>query len=279
MLEASAVNRSRVETRTTGFGPAEIQLFSGAGDIDWSVDRSKLDTFDEILGVTPPNIQKLWMPRPTEANGELAPQGDFSPLFDGHEHPIIMGNCDADGCIVRHGDAFGLLSADCATLVAYADDMVIAAHAGRDSVMDRTVIAGGDPSRDYSGILESIVVEFLDAGYRPQDVHLGIFGGIQSNFLHDPTHPEYGEYNRGLIHYAKQFEGALINEEIGDINMNALIRAKATQIYGINPDKIIDDGVDSGSDRDAHGNLLWASHRHAKNGHRERNFILVRHTQ
>jgi len=266
---AQEVVLSRAANRMIGFGPTTVYFHGVSDETSWNINRKNPETFDPIEGVVPYGIRRVWMPIPSQANGVITKLWQMRPQFEATGRVEFMGKVNADGCPIPTGEAFAVCSADCATVVAYSKDhlVTLAAHAGRDSVLERSFIKTGNACRQNLGVLHSIVAAMWALGYDPREVFLGVFGGIRTNFLHPPDHAEYGGFNRRLISFCKRIDGAVLDDQTGDIDMYAVIAGVAVRI-GILEKHIFFDDVDTGSDVDEHGNPLWASHRHGKPGMR-----------
>lgn len=241
----------------------------------WSLDCTNPESIQPIVRELPKGVTRLWAPIPTHATGHVAPTQAFSAectIADVR----VMGKVHADGCVIPKGDAFAVLSADCHTLVAYDTDntVLIAAHAARDSVLDRKLIENRLGSRTPPGIVDAVMDEMRERNISPEDVHMHLVCGIRSGFSHLPHHRKYGAYNRALIAFARQFD-AVVDEEDGAIDMVQLITGYAHSSYGVPRRNVSCDGIDTATDTDDNGKPLWASHRHGAPG--ERNLVIVHH--
>jgi len=283
MSLALSHNFVRGKPDITKFGPTTVYTHGIGPNINWKLDRKSPNAFRNIVDVLPKNIDGLWMPIPTKANAKIAHMFDFE-FEDWTMHSkeesdtAVFGKCFADGTFFSDDHVFGMTTADCPVIVLYDNETgtVGAAHAGRDSVLDRYFIEteGKNSGREVFGIVNAMV-EMAHSLYRVslENLCLGIFGGMRTNFHHDPHHFSYGSYNRKLVEYCGQFEGAVLDKGTGKIDMYAVIRGIAINL-GVSSENIHFDSVDTGSQVDGNGEPLWASHRLRPGA---RNLVLVHH--
>lgn len=248
-----------------GFGPARIAVHGIAGTVEnWRMTRSDPSTFQNIVRASPKHVTQLRMPIPSKANALIARKSDFARPFCVEDKEVI-GGVYADGCFIHPHQAFGIVSADCATIVIHdgSGEFLIAAHAGRDSVIDREAILTGVPSREHFGVVHTVVSCAKEIGIRVRSLHLGVFGGIRSNFLHNPQHSVHGPFNQAFIKWCRNAEGAVRNSRTGDIDMYCVIQSVAVQL-GIPRSNIAFDDIDTGNGEVCGVTPRWASHRHGR---------------
>ena len=188
-----------------------------------------------------------------------------------HGIPLRTG-AFADGIVLPRNTASFHPSGDCPTIIAKDErnGVVITAHAGRDSLVDRGAIEGRRP-RQWQSVVDSICARMKEISA----VHVAIVCGIgPSFFCHSWDHPKHGSRNRRLIHYIVHRWGTdciLGHPAEGRINLTTLIR-KQFATHGISPDNIAADGVDTYADTGEDGQPLFYSHHR---GDEERNGVLV----
>jgi len=256
------------------FGSATVAVHGIAGEVtNWKMDRDDPESFQHIADVTPDDIKTIRMPVPTKANAIIAEHTDFTRTIDAPRGVKVLDGIEADGCCIPPEHAFGIVSADCATIVVHNNArLLIAAHAGRDSVVDRDFVSGKPTQRHHFGVVHSAISMASQAGIPLGNLCLGVFGGIRTRLYHDPQHPVYGEFNRKLIAYCSDFPGAVLNDNTGEIDMYAVIRGIAIRL-GIPRGQIAFDDIDTGAGEMIDDKPRWASHRHGTKG--TRNFMLV----
>src|SRR3989344_558150 len=107
--------------------------------------------------------------------------------------------CPADGVFLQPNEAFVMSGAGCPFIIATADEHMIVAHAGRDSLVERNAVLGR-PSRRHVSIVYAIIEEFLKKGEQLNEIVMCMLFSIPTGlFDHHPMHSEYGAYNRALV--------------------------------------------------------------------------------
>ena len=97
------------------------------------------------------------------------------------------------------GETFVMSGGGCPIIVAIGDGEVIAAHASRDSMIDRTRVMTGSQSRQHESVLHAIVREFKDWDISPSQVHVHVYFSVPAAaFTHDFSDAAYGAFNRAL---------------------------------------------------------------------------------
>lgn len=113
----------------------------------------------------------------------------------------------ADGVFLKPGQSFVMSAAGCMAVVAagVAEDgssHLIAAHASRDSMLDRRLIEDERPSRKHESVVEAIVEAMRKRNVSPDAIVIrGYFSLPRKCFEHPFEHPEYGEYNLKMAAY------------------------------------------------------------------------------
>lgn len=277
-MKGTALSQGTTGTTNPSFrtrlnGPALVQVHGVGAGHNWKLDRSDPESFRKIARVLPEKVQRVWMPIPTNATGEIAP----ASMFD-VEHAVngitFLGKCEADGCFVPKGEAFCLTSADCPVVVAYdrQQTVLFALHAARDSLIDRRFMEHGIRGRKHPGILHALISEMQRYHVATSDVFLSVICGIRSGFTHPVDHETHGEYNRKLLRLCRLYEGA-VDEKTGSIDMYALVRGIAVENLGIPGENVLFDNIDTATDQ-CEGEFLWAS---ARRDPSQRNLVVVHH--
>ncbi len=231
------------------------------------IDRKNFDTFRPIAAKLPKWVKHLYMPKPTQFNAKVVEPPDFWESFNVGRVKVHQGVL-ADGCIIPPKSAFAVTSADCPTIVAYGNDInghlqVVAAHAGRDSLVKGTDIM----SMSDKSVVANAVGKLTSAGVPAKKVHMHIYCGIRTGFTHPLDHPQYGAKNRRLFVYANMYKGAIRNEETCEIDLYELIRGQAMDC-DVLPKNVVFDDVDTGADK------RWAS-TSREPGTDKRNLVIV----
>lgn len=158
----------------------------------------------------------------------------------------------ADGVIMENRqEAFFVPSADCPTIVVAGKHIVIGAHAGRDSLLDRKKIHLGSKSKKHNSVVDAIIERCLLAGEKIKDLQVFITCGIKAeNFRHPIGHPQYGEKNKILIEHLLQKYGDDClrgRQEEGLISLEDLIKRQFV-LHSVPPENIATDGIDTYGD-------------------------------
>jgi copper oxidase (laccase) domain-containing protein len=201
------------------------------------------------------------MPIPTRANAFIASPSIFTSevMKDGI---TVMGKTYADGTFVPKGDAFAITSADCPTIVAWNSQKthLAWAHAARDSLFDRASLVEGVSSREHFSVVHSLLDAFRGQGFLPEHVHVHVVCGIRTGFYHSRQNLMHGAYNKALLKMCEQYEGAIMDDALDEIDLYAVIRGQAIERH-VPEANISVDSIDTFADTDGEGHHLWASAR------------------
>jgi copper oxidase (laccase) domain-containing protein len=219
---------------------------------------------------------RIFAPVPTTFTAEICRKED---LADEWLRGVLYRGKYADGVALdKMGDAFGLASADCLTAVMRdpKSGLVVAAHAGRDSLVDRRVIRGGR-ARRHDSVIHSMVTPFIAHPCATKtDLRAFLACGIGArNFGHEWNHPVHGRDNRRLVNNLVSRYGPEVvmpPRYLGRISLVGLARIQC-EMSGIGWGRIGCDATDTYADRDSYGIPLWHSHR--RDGDGKRNLVLV----
>lgn len=109
----------------------------------------------------------------------------------------------ADGVSLGRNHAFIMSGGGCTVLVAAGRGLVIAAHASRDSMLDRAFIRNEAPPREYASVVRSIIGHASKSGHvLPKHLSLrGFFTLPAEDFPHPPSHPDWGAENVQLAEF------------------------------------------------------------------------------
>lgn len=191
-------------------------------------------------------LKSVAVPQVYTFNAKVAAYEDF-PKRHRIDGVVILTGLEADAVILKPKQAAGIVTGDCPTLVIEntKTGSVAAAHAGRDSNIDRKLIDTGAPSRPHEGIVASIL---NSAKWRPEDLRVLVCGGIApAHFEHSWNDANRGETNRAMTEWIiKNYGEQCIagNREEGRIDLFALIRSQCLK-FGIPAERIRHDGVDT----------------------------------
>ena len=107
----------------------------------------------------------------------------------------------ADGVFLRPNEAFVMSAAGCPVIIATAGEYMVAAHAGRDSLIERSAVLGA-PAREHPSVVNAIIEAFDKKGFTVNQISMSMYLAIPAAvFEHRFDHPYYGEYNRALARF------------------------------------------------------------------------------
>lgn len=225
-------------------------------------------------------VKKIFAPSCKKFNAEIVWEKSFRHKIRIRGGLTIRKGVFADGVVLENKqEAFFIPSADCPTVIAAGKYVVIAAHAGRDCLLDKQKIHTGKRSRRNEGVVDAIMEKYLMAGEFIKDLHVFITCGIKSeNFPHPINHPRYGKKNKILIKHLleKYGNGCLKGKpEEGLISLDDLIK-KQFVLHDVPPENITADGIDTYDDNIL-GNPVWHSCARGKTQEekKKRNGVLV----
>lgn len=168
----------------------------------------------------------------------------------------IASGCRADGVIIPPGQTAWLQTADCPTIIArhVATKEVIAAHAGRWSLIHEPLVRGRQPQRNYESVVDMICQRLLWDDGPPIDLEVFSCCGVGPiHFRHSTNHPLYGRDNKTLNRYIAMRYGQDCflggDFEIGALNLHQLIRNQFCR-RGVPADNIKRDYIDTARQND-----------------------------
>jgi len=262
-------------------------------EVTWMREDNKKEGFKNCIIQAEMWGGNLWMPDPRTCNAViLKPKSvndpyPFKPKKAVSSVQKIMGGVKADGILVPKGDIFGIGTADCPTIVISDEslDLVLAVHAGRNSLLDIQYIHTGKRSRKTFGVVESAVKALGAEGSRLENLSIYVCCGIgPRHFVHSLVNPTYGEKNKVLVSFLRKQYGPKTFQKANHcsvgLNLFEIIVAQFEE-FGVRRSQIFHDGVDTGKRTFKHsgGNELksaLASHRRKTNS---RNFVMIHHSR
>ncbi len=270
-------------TRTS---PVEVTLCGrNDGQTDWSIAElknnagvAKCSAYSLINALFGGGDRtSIYAPRPSDFNARICTPNELTEVYQGqidlsHEKITlpprkgvkIYRGVSADGCEIPRGKYMMLASADCPTIIARSrvSGKVIAAHAGRDCLVDRTRLETGTPSRPHESVVDGIMCKFFEWNEHAQDLEVFITCGIGGeHFFHRPTDQKYGVTNRKLIAHFQRLGDycVLAPNAFGGICLPAIIRTQFAN-HGVPEGQIANDEIDTFGDTYADtGEAMWHS--------------------
>ena len=190
----------------------------------------------------------LLAPTPTKFNGELV-----SPRTLMKER-LLLGDivlyrnpdAPADGTWLEHEGCAGIFSlGGCAFIVGTRGKKMIAAHAGRDCVLDRERILTENRAtgRGYGSVVYSILSRLASSPSEMKGVHVAVYYSIKpEDFRHnlkaeDPEHAKYNKAAHAMLPREYGPECGIVDELGIGIDVPSIIKRQCIA-YGV-PDKHI----------------------------------------
>lgn len=198
-------------------------------------------------------IKKIFTPSCKKFNAEVVYSRNFCHKIRLRGGLMIHQGVFADGVVLTNKqEAFFIPSADCPTIVAIGEKIVITAHAGRDCLFDRQKIHIGKQSRKHGSVVDAVMEMFANTREKVENVKIFITCGIGPfNFPHPWDHKKYGQYNYQLINYIVSKYGRWciggVKLETGYINLKYLIASQFME-HGVSSYNISHDGINTFGD-------------------------------
>lgn len=228
--------------------------------------------FQALIGI--PSLHNIYAPSPVTFNSAILPPERFRHpekrviSFNGKH---LYRGLEADGVSdLRINDGYVMSASDCALLVVMHRKKVWAAHAGRNSLLDRRYIDVGIQSKLHHSVVDAIMEEIPEKSRSETKVFIGFTISKGSHFEYPIDHPTYGESNDNMLKWiAKEFSPesergrfGLDFWQRGQIDIKWLIAAQCKR-YGIREENIHADELCTYSDS-KDGKHLWYSERRTK---------------
>ncbi len=260
-------------------GRVEIQMF-GRQTGDWNIKElcetgqstSPDDVGARIAKVTKENkIARILAPRPSIFNARIANCKEFVGITIEHDgwNPHFAYYKPAEGVELGLAsdtkfwgyDAGFFYTADCAVIVLHDSKTgkTIASHAGRDSLVDRTHVETGEPGRNRSSVIDSMLHELYTVNKK--DIRAFICGAIKAHphYLNTSLSPNI--FNFKLLKFLEETTPN-VKSFSGDTMFLSILSLIEEQLIarGISSDNIGTDCSDVVNDVDASGEHTWWSH-------------------
>ncbi len=220
------------------------------------------DSFDEVVPILHYlNLKNMDAPQVHKFNAKVGTYADFPARFSVGGCEVLTGT-QLDAVVLQKGQAAGILTRDCPTIVFYNGKTgeVVIAHAGRDSVLDRKGIAADGQTRQYESVVFSVLAF---TGWNPKDISILVCIGIGAeHFSHPFDYPLFESLNKKMIGWILQNYGSECvagEPEEGKIDLFALIKNQCIKA-GIPSGHIQHDGVDTYTDP-----RFWSTRNKTKN--------------
>lgn len=185
---------------------------AGTAEENWAMsqfgEESLAGTFKERLGrrLSGMNVRLAWSLILNPMNARVLCREDFSrsialPCVVELRIPEQAG----EGIRLERHEALVLGTGGCGVLaLSYINEDgrpgLLAAHAGRDSLVDKAYIQDGTPSRPYFSIIGALAAYAEQQGGKREEMILRSFGTVPwQDFPHSTEDPVHGTYNELLL--------------------------------------------------------------------------------
>lgn len=256
------------------FGPNVVVFMFGRPNCFLHIRRS-LDLMNAVVQrVKLLDVKTIYAPDVRGFNAEVIdPEEVDCPRTINYDSVEINSDYPVDGVVLRRPSAMFIPTSDCHTIIIRAaNGDVVAAHAGRWSLLDKAVVYQSGKKRDQPSVVHS-ALNYLE-GDRASMKSAIVCGIGPKHFCHPVSEPK----NRKLVQYVVENCGPTCvdsPEELGQINLPEVFRTLVQdQGLPVGPESFSHDKIDTFDDRTTDGQLRWNSFQRdkAKAGH---NGILV----
>jgi copper oxidase (laccase) domain-containing protein len=251
------------------FGREHGHNFSFKGIDDSDKPHTTHSQIFEALASVSAGVEAFAAPSPTRMNAEIVWPGDIplaipsGPYTPPGERFRIYRGLYADG--VRNLDStqgYAMSAADCALIVAKSGELIVAAHAGRDSIIDMNYYKIGK-KREHESVVETICTSVFDEGQIAElEVWVGFSISPGPHFQHVKGNSRY-PHNAAMVNditarYGKEcFRDDGQNGELGWLDTKELIRRQFMH-FGTPEENILLDSMCTHNDQ-KDGEHLWYS--------------------
>ena len=225
-------------------GNAKVFVLGKEKGKNWKTDFGKHFEVHNILKKE--NIKNVYIPDTSHFTGRLCSHEAFCDKST-VEGINVYNGCSAEGLLVPKNNAIFLLSADCPSIVYHdiENKILVAAHAGLGSVIDKTKILTDRQTR----LNESIVHDILKHAHKPtKKCEIFIVCGIShKNFRYKTDDPIHGENNEIILNYLLKTYGQKTvpqGKTHGGISIPAIIKKQFCKC-GIKEEYIHIDCIDT----------------------------------
>lgn len=260
-------------------GRVSVYLFGMP--LDWNIGGDEQKDVLKRLGHLSEelSVADIFAPRPSMFNAQICDPVDLVEQVRISQKVSFFNTmyrgCDADGVEIPQGKAFWLSSADCITIVVHHPESgkTVAAHGGRDCLIDKERIRGGK-SRQYESVVHAMVAQYGKNEVRQLEVFMTC-GISPENFSHSCDHEQHGPANTRMVLdvLAKWGPTCLEGDHFqGKIALSEVVRSQFIKL-GVKPHSIGWDAVDTFTNRGRDGEYRWWSYRRGDG--KKRNGVLV----
>jgi hypothetical protein len=149
-------------------------------------------------------IDRVFLPDVQAMSGRRARFSEFKKTGVLHDGKVEVYTAEApsDVVAIRRRQGVFFRAGGCLLVVATGGGYCVAGHAGRDSL-----VCPVGTTRAHESVVHAIAESFDRKGIARSNIMIRTFFGIQPEaFVHDPAHPERGEYNQALLEHVQEIE-------------------------------------------------------------------------
>jgi hypothetical protein len=213
----------------------------------------------------------FFAPSPVEMTGEVVNSsemlGHWQIFLDDLARRKLYRGAKGDGfSFINEWNSYSVSAADCALVVAKSGDLIIAAHAGRNSVIDMERMKGNKPRKNES-VVHAICNVIGRAGgvIRDTQVWVGFSISPGPHFGHAIS-DEKNPHNKAMVEYiARNYGLSCFKQDgaggtLGWLDTKELILRQFLNL-GVREENIELDSVCTYSNKDTQGKYLWYSNK------------------
>ena len=240
--------------RLVGLGPNYRAPYTQAQVHDWSLRHVALPAssvrrfLPEVANII--GAHDILAPRPTDFNAKICNEEDLTELIelsDGTHSTVLHRGAQADGIILKSGQAYGGSAGGCPIVIVWDknDEQVGAIHAGRQSVIDEHRFDSA-PRRRHESAVHSLLEKMAGTKWRGIRNYRAIiaFPIPAETLTYSWRDPKYGELNRKRSKYVSEKWGHECTpgwedtrRYLGMLSLEQLIRAQLVA-GGLSPKNI-----------------------------------------
>jgi copper oxidase (laccase) domain-containing protein len=268
-------NCEHVNPVTFSSGDADIYMFGKPKN--WKDD---FYFHTQVISLLMQNkIEKIYFPDISSFTGEICEHDEFTYSTKVEKFGLeIFKNKKVEGLVVPNGSAIFLCTADCPVIIYHdlTNDVLIVAHAGLSSVIDKQKVLTSRRSRFNESVVESII-DYLDENIEEtDDYEIFIVCGISyESFIYSPYDEVHGENNKKILEFIVDkygIDAVPLGVDHGGISIQNIIKHQFIG-WGFDENKIHIDEVDTCTDPRWHSHAEFVQ----KGGVDGRNGFLVIH--
>ena len=220
-------------------------------------------------------VHKVYAPAVSWANAQIVDSRTLSEKIPLGADVVLHRNRSvrADGVFIGTGKAAAMCVAGCPCIIASAGEQMLAAHAGRDSLIDSDAVRGIKGRKNLS-VVHSIIEAFLERGASIDEIAMCLLFSIPTEVFEHKFEGSGGDYNKMLAMFVshKWPLGVIHGRDRVFLNLETIFLAQAREA-----------GIRDGYAWTAHPLSTYPTLAHTRDGHPDavhrRNLIVVKRNQ